>query len=319
MDKNTSTLKFCVYLLTSINPGFKYHTYIGKTTSPPRRIKQHNGIIAGGAFKTESKRPWEMVVVVHSFPTQAKVLQFEWDWQHPEKGKRVKDAYEHMKGKQCGTMFSLRFKIRLLAEMLQMPAYCRLPLGIYVTTHRYDEFLEGCPALPEQMVVQYGAIEDVMKFVGTSLSRRRNKGSKRHNNIFDNVCHTTQSELSELINEFHLDEESQLKKRRESALVSPDEKVEKKNTPMEEESPSETSESDNENLCCVCKVRMRLDEKAVHCTEKGCSMRAHLTCLGRLFTREQDILVPTVGVCPKCHREMRWGDVIKDFKARTGL
>ena len=166
MHRDTSSFRFCVYLLTSKNPYYHFHTYIGKTTNPPKRLRQHNGEIAGGAFKTETKRPWEMVLVVHSFPTQTKVLQFEWDWQHPEKGKRVRAAYEAIRGGSYGTVYSLGYRIRLLAEMLHQPAYCRLPLGVYITTHEYDELFARCPDLPGQVSVHYGDLADVMRYVG---------------------------------------------------------------------------------------------------------------------------------------------------------
>ena len=49
---------YACYLLVSQAPGFKDHTYIGFTVNPPRRIRQHNGAIAGGANRTKRKRPW---------------------------------------------------------------------------------------------------------------------------------------------------------------------------------------------------------------------------------------------------------------------
>lgn len=48
---------FC-YLLVSVNPKYKNHTYIGFTVSPERRIRQHNGELPNGAKKTSIKRPW---------------------------------------------------------------------------------------------------------------------------------------------------------------------------------------------------------------------------------------------------------------------
>lgn len=66
-------------------------TYVGSTPSPPRRIRQHNGEITQGAWKTQSNRPWVMQLIVHGFPSKLAALQFEWAWQHPWKSRHLRD------------------------------------------------------------------------------------------------------------------------------------------------------------------------------------------------------------------------------------
>lgn len=82
-----SAMFYACYLLANDSKSY----YIGSTPDPERRIKQHNGDLVGGAKKTVSGRPWDMVLVVHGFvycaSTHAQVsnitaLQFEWSWQH---------------------------------------------------------------------------------------------------------------------------------------------------------------------------------------------------------------------------------------------
>ena len=84
---------FHCYLLRSLNPKHPNKTYVGFTTDPYRRLRQHNGIIKGGARRTSHRhggQPWEFTVIVHGFPTQVKGLQFEWAWQHVDRSVAVR-------------------------------------------------------------------------------------------------------------------------------------------------------------------------------------------------------------------------------------
>jgi len=58
-------------------------TYIGATLDADRRLRQHNGLLTGGA-KATSRRPndWYRVCHVRGFPTWRAALSFEWHWKH---------------------------------------------------------------------------------------------------------------------------------------------------------------------------------------------------------------------------------------------
>ena len=75
---------FHCYLLHSLDPKHPYKTYVGYTTDPHRRLRQHNGSLkAGGAKRTaRAGRPWTFAGIVHGFPSSRTALMFEWAWQH---------------------------------------------------------------------------------------------------------------------------------------------------------------------------------------------------------------------------------------------
>lgn len=68
--------------------------YIGYTVDFPRRIRQHNGEIVGGAKKTKRFRPWIPVCVVYGFKDNHSALRFEYRLQHA-KPRRRSNMVEH--------------------------------------------------------------------------------------------------------------------------------------------------------------------------------------------------------------------------------
>jgi len=126
---------FGVYLLYCTNPKYKGRTYIGKTTDPNRRIFQHNhGTVAGGAWKTSNKGPWDMVLVVHGFPNDISALRFEWAWQHPTVSRRLNSL-----NKKKSSEKKFDYELRLLACMLRMGPWDRLPLTVQWILPQYQK------------------------------------------------------------------------------------------------------------------------------------------------------------------------------------
>ncbi|CAG7880347.1 unnamed protein product [Brassica rapa] len=150
---------FACYILTSLSPRHKGHTYIGFTVNPKRRIRQHNGEIRSGAFRTKKKRPWEMVLCIFGFPTNVSALQFEWAWQHPRESRAVREAAAAFK-----SFSGLARKIKLAYTMLTLPAWNSLNLTVNYFSSKYAHHGGGSPSLPPHMKVQVCAMGDLPCF-----------------------------------------------------------------------------------------------------------------------------------------------------------
>lgn len=62
-----------LYIVQSVS---RRRFYTGITTTPLRRVSQHNGLIKGGAKATRSGRPWKLVYV-EACPDKSTALRRE--------------------------------------------------------------------------------------------------------------------------------------------------------------------------------------------------------------------------------------------------
>jgi structure-specific endonuclease subunit SLX1 len=74
---------WCTYLILSHD---KRKTYLGVTANLTRRLRQHNGELAGGAKSVRGGRPWSLVWTVRGFGTRSEACQFEWRLRNFAKG-----------------------------------------------------------------------------------------------------------------------------------------------------------------------------------------------------------------------------------------
>ncbi|XP_034526060.1 structure-specific endonuclease subunit SLX1 [Ailuropoda melanoleuca] len=141
---------FGVYLLYCLNPRHRGRVYVGFTVNPARRVQQHNGgRKKGGAWRTSGRGPWEMVLIVHGFPSAVAALRFEWAWQHPHASRRLAHV-----GPRVRSEAAFPFHLRVLAHMLRAPPWARLPLT--VRWLRADFRRELCPPPPPHMPLAFG-------------------------------------------------------------------------------------------------------------------------------------------------------------------
>lgn len=64
-------------------PGFHY---VGMTTEPHRRLRQHNGEIKGGGKYTSQHRPWTLVKVYGPYESRSSALKAEYALKHGKRG-----------------------------------------------------------------------------------------------------------------------------------------------------------------------------------------------------------------------------------------
>lgn len=74
-------------------------TYNGFTVNLNRRIRQHNGLLVGGAKFTTSSRPWKIYAVLTGFKTKSEALSCEWKIKHPTNAKTRPRKYCCPKGR----------------------------------------------------------------------------------------------------------------------------------------------------------------------------------------------------------------------------
>ena len=75
-------------------------TYAGVSPDPERRLRQHNGIIKGGAkYPLSRGSGWEHACIISGFPSKINAMQFEWAVKHcaPIKKGGVESRFQKIK------------------------------------------------------------------------------------------------------------------------------------------------------------------------------------------------------------------------------
>lgn len=275
------------YLLRSDNKLYKGSTYIGFTVNPKRRIRQHNGLIANGAYKTKRKRPWTMCVVVHGFPNKVAGLQFEWAWQNPRRSRFVRHLYPKNKRAPGG----LRGKLQVLLEMVNLLPWRNYPLHVHYTDQEfYDVAQRYCRAPPAHVEALVGPIEDLPLYQRTDFSAL-------------DIDLDSDAEAAGLESkEPAAQESSACGRARGSGPARPLAAAGWRCALCGE------GESKRKHVCCI-----------------RCSAHAHMLCLARAARAMQNEagdsspgLIPASGTCPECGVQFRWPTLVEACTAQAG-
>jgi structure-specific endonuclease subunit SLX1 len=98
-----------------------------------------------------------MVLIIHGFPNEISALRFEWAWQNPEQSLRLKHLVPKTKH------YNFIFKFNVVAEMLRIGPWCRLPLTIRWLKQEYEQQFNINKMPPAHMPIVYGPVKIVKK------------------------------------------------------------------------------------------------------------------------------------------------------------
>ena len=165
---------FYCYLLKSLHIKNSNATYVGFSTHPHKRLRQHNGENVNGALRTAKRRPWVHVVVVAGFPNKITALQFEWQWQHTQKSRILP------KGDVKSTKIGVKSKLTALCILLNTSLWRQLQLTIHVVDSSSYSFLSETLSnskafvyLRECSPLEVKLLDDVKEFESRSILDNR--------------------------------------------------------------------------------------------------------------------------------------------------
>lgn len=270
---------YACYLLKSVRTLRSTATYIGSTPSPPRRIRQHNGEITQGAWKTKHNRPWVMQMIVHGFPSKLAALQFEWAWQHPHISRHLRDNDGQAVFSESNRRKNLKSNVSVARSMICSHPYSTWPLRVALFTEEASKaWKDASTSLISKNAVLPVGFTCTLELEGVDgQSGKQGAGRKVPIDVTDSSFTTD-----------HLS---------------------KWTTLLAAKQPLQ---------CSVCRQAIctyPLDPLATAlCPTPGCHAVSHLLCLSESFLRltsSNKQVIPRGGECSSCGSYVLWGDVIR--------
>ncbi|WYZ38239.1 hypothetical protein EsH8_III_000153 [Colletotrichum jinshuiense] len=260
--------------------------YIGSTPNPPRRLKQHNGEVRGGAVRTSrlSLRPWEMVGLVSGFPGMVAALKFEWALTNPHLSLHIPSASRitvsngvKKNGHPRRPRASLASTLSNLQLLLSVPSFRRWPLRLHFFARDVYKAWQSQPATSAEPLCQ--PLDIVTDFGADPAAPSDDAPWGIHTLPLDY-------------------------------------------TPMKEyvEKGQSIMAFEREGSCVICKEALPHGQ-GLHavCPNEGCEGVGHLSCWSRHMLHhegEQQAIIPVQGRCPQCGGDVRWVDVMKELTLR---
>lgn len=111
----------------------KHFTYNGKTNDLPRRLRQHNREISGGAQKTLKHYPYNYFCILTGYFTEKEIMKIEWMIAHPTGHRRRPIKYNGKKGRIDGLDIVLNSeKFKRIVEDRTIDLYIEKDLAQYL-------------------------------------------------------------------------------------------------------------------------------------------------------------------------------------------
>jgi structure-specific endonuclease subunit SLX1 len=116
-------------------------TYIGATTDPDRRLRQHNKEISGGALATSIRvgqgLRWKRACYIQGIPEWRSALQIEWRWKQ-----LGRTQFKHIRNPIHRRLYSLKRLLSIEKPTTEAIPYEMYPSGPPQIVWESDEFKE---------------------------------------------------------------------------------------------------------------------------------------------------------------------------------
>ncbi|EFX02422.1 giy-yig catalytic domain containing protein [Grosmannia clavigera kw1407] len=282
--------------------------YIGSTPDPPRRLKQHNGEIRGGAARTSRVRlrPWEMVGLVSGFPGLIAALKFEWALTNPHRSLHIPSESRltvSKKTKKSGHLRkpskSMQSILANLHLLLRVPSFARWPLRLHLFVPEvHSAWQKWCATTDLPMPDTFELVTD---FGPTEPQPKQPRGRAR--DTADTAPLTPEDgEALWGIHALPLDY-----------------------TPLRDyvDKARDIFTFEREGSCAICHEHMPSGQGLYAvCPNTSCEAVGHLCCwsqhvlLSEADAEKEGILIPVRGKCPKCDGKVEWSDMMKELTLR---